>query len=168
MLIIPNALTGAAFALILPVSIEFICAQSPQIMKGLLVGLWFSTQGLFEIIGDNLNWPFTLFQTDVTPSCEFYYYLMKCLLLVITFLLYTVVAKWYKLRKRQTVYNANFVIAEYFERHFDQRKQLARQLAEESESVKVMEVDDKRYDYGSYHSHRGQSNHNQQELISIT
>ena len=81
-----------------------------------------------------MYWLFTLpvFQMDVTPSCELVYYLMKCLLLTISF-----VAKWYKLWKRQTVYNANFVIAKHFERCFEEneREQFERQLAEKSDLV---------------------------------
>ena len=40
------------------------------------------------------------------------------------------------------MYNANFVIAEHFERHFEQREQFERQLAEKSELVEVTEIDE--------------------------
>lgn len=53
---------------------EFICAQSPQSMKGLIIGLSFAIKGLFQLIATSFVAPF-LFWKPSLPSCGSGYYL---------------------------------------------------------------------------------------------
>ena len=46
-LIPPSLLLGIGPLLVIATTLEFISAQSPQSMKGLLVGVFFATRGLF-------------------------------------------------------------------------------------------------------------------------
>ena len=50
-LLIPNILNGIAYAIMTVAMLEFICAQSPHSMKGLLMGLFFAFRGTFELVG---------------------------------------------------------------------------------------------------------------------
>ena len=51
-------LYGLSLMLIYPALYEFICAQSPHSMKGLLIGLSFNVRGLFELLASLLLMPF--------------------------------------------------------------------------------------------------------------
>ena len=57
---------------------EFIMAQTPNQMRGIMVGLYFAFVGIAELGGYFLNTVFHQFQT-ATPSCVFYYYLVLSL-----------------------------------------------------------------------------------------
>ena len=39
---IPLVLNGLSYLLVFVTTVEFICAQSPNAMKGLLIGVWYS------------------------------------------------------------------------------------------------------------------------------
>ncbi len=45
---------------------EFICSQSPQSMKGLLIGLFFAIEGVFSILGTLWSIPFSY----ISPACD--------------------------------------------------------------------------------------------------
>ena len=42
LLLIPNILQGLSFFLVFMTALEFICAQAPLRLKGLLIGLWYA------------------------------------------------------------------------------------------------------------------------------
>ena len=60
---------------------EFICAQSPHAMKGLLIGAFFLIKGLFQLFGITVvRIPFISWGFNVPfPSCGFVYYLVNIL-----------------------------------------------------------------------------------------
>ena len=78
---------------------QFVCAQSPQSMKGLLIGLSFAIRGLFQLLPAALLIPFVYIQQSF-PSCGMDYYLMNVVVGVVAVVLYVHVAKRYKLRER--------------------------------------------------------------------
>ena len=41
--ILPSILQGLSFLLVFMTALEFICAQAPLRLKGLLIGLWYAT-----------------------------------------------------------------------------------------------------------------------------
>ena len=43
LLLIPSVLQGLSFLLVFMTALEFICAQAPFRLKGLLIGLWYET-----------------------------------------------------------------------------------------------------------------------------
>jgi hypothetical protein len=49
-LIAPSLLLGHGPLIVIATTLEFISAQSPQSMKGLLVGVFFAIRGLFQLI----------------------------------------------------------------------------------------------------------------------
>ena len=109
-LIFPNLLVSLAPDLIMATAFEFISAQSPHTMKGVLVGVLFAIRGFFLIIGVLLLLPFALDQIwkkghliDDPPvtSCGFGYYLVTTVVALIGLCLFIVAAKKYKYRKRE-------------------------------------------------------------------
>lgn len=76
---------------------EFICAQSPHSMKGMLIGLSYAIKGFFNLMGTILILSF--YQLDF-PSCGFGYYSMNVMIGVITFVTFVKVSKRYKYRER--------------------------------------------------------------------
>lgn len=59
-LVAPSVLYGLASPIILTSVFEFICAQSPKSMTGLLVGTFFFVEGVFELIGTLIMVPFSI------------------------------------------------------------------------------------------------------------
>lgn len=120
LLIIAWVLNGIGYALVIPTTLEFLVAQAPYTMKGLVIGLHIASEGLFEVIGENT---FLMFKPlgSARPGCEFYYYLTKVLLLLLVLLVYCFTAKWYKLRERQDIYNEYYTIEQHYEVEFDRR-----------------------------------------------
>lgn len=125
LLIIHWVMNGVGFALINPTSLEFLVAQAPYTMKGVLVGLQYSFMGLYEVIGNTIHYPFQLL-SNAKPSCEFYYFLTKVVLLLLLLALYCITARCYKLRQRQDIYNEYYTIEQHYDLEFQRRDEYLR------------------------------------------
>ena len=92
--------------LVTTMTLEFISAQSPHSMKGLLVGVFFALQGFFQLLGYITSLPFSIMDSWINKpvpssiSCGFVYFLSTCVVGLIGFLLFLIVAKVYKYRRR--------------------------------------------------------------------
>ena len=56
---------------------EFICAQSPHAMKGLVIGTFFAIKGVFQVLGVLITYIPLAFGWNIRhifPSCDFVYY----------------------------------------------------------------------------------------------
>ena len=96
---------------------EFICAQSPHAMKGLLVGTLFTLEGVFQLIGVSIIVPFTSWNFETSfPSCGFVYYLINVLVALIGLVAYTWVARRYQYRQRDEPDNIYRYAEEYYDR----------------------------------------------------
>ena len=122
-LLLPIALRSFSYHIAFMTALEFVCAQAPLRMKGLLIGLWYTTSALQIHVFD------TLF--IVEDQQWFISHGIKCFLVFISLLLYCCVAKRYRYRVRDEVVNIHFMIEEKYEREF--------QLAEEYEREKRAE-----------------------------
>ena len=110
MLISPNIFFGIGPLLVMISTFEFISAQSPQSMKGLLVGVFFAIKGLFLLVSSVALFPFSvqdLWSTRdhsgshaLSTDCVFGYLLFTCIVSLVGLILFAKVAKWYKLRER--------------------------------------------------------------------
>ena len=74
---------------------EFICTQSPQSVKGILICSFFAIKGAFRLLGDLVLYaPFTRWNISHSfPSCGFVYYLINALLVLAGIAVFTIVAK---------------------------------------------------------------------------
>ncbi len=116
-LVAPNALLGIGPSVVTVSIFEFISAQSPYSMKGLLLGAFFTITGIFQFIGSILIVPFAMLtEADYHPgiSCLFGYLSVIFLIALIGFVLFFVMAKRYRYRERDDrPYDQRFVIDVY-------------------------------------------------------
>ena len=121
-LLIPNVLTGLALPITYISILEFISAQSPHSMKGLLLGVFYAVRGLFTIIGCVLVFPFAnnsrlwKERDGELFDCGLSYYTGSVLVGVAGLGLFLLTARWYQYRVRgDQPYGPRYVEA-YYER----------------------------------------------------
>ena len=97
---------------------EFICAQSPHAMKGLLIGTFYTMKGVFQLIGALVIFvPFYTYRlTTNLPSCGFVYYLVNILVALTGLVAYTWVARRYQYRQRDEPDNIYRYAEEYYDK----------------------------------------------------
>ena len=118
---IPEFFQTASLVMLYTGAVEFVCAQTPSFMKGLMAGavycsLLISTSLLFV-----LSVPF---QKDLpiwstkTISCEFWYAVLLLIVKICTFLILVVLKMHYKNRRREDVLpNEHFFAERYYSRN---------------------------------------------------
>ena len=88
---------------------EFICCQSPQHMKGLLFGLFYSIKAFFQLLAAVLSYLFFVF------SCQLLgYFLFNLAIGLVSLVIFTVVARRYKYRKRDDICNIYQYAEDYY------------------------------------------------------
>ena len=112
-----NVLIGVGPTLVTVTIFEFISAQSPHSMKGLLLGAYFAITGLYQFISSVALVPFNFQINGQHPShtgCLFGYFLFICLIALIGLVLFIVAARCYRYREREDrPYDQRFVIDIY-------------------------------------------------------
>ena len=104
-------LHGLAYVLVFSTVLEFICAQSPNETKGLLVGLWYS---MLSIKSFFINIIDTQVPMDTT---EFnIYHGTKGVAIFISLAAFSIVCKKYKYREKNEIVNEQAMIEEQYER----------------------------------------------------
>ena len=114
---------GIGPILVFTTALEFISAQSPHSMKGLIVGLFITVKGLFQLLGSLALLPFSLkviwgseYMREHPPvtNCGFGYLLFTCVVALLGLILFSIVAKRYKYRQRDDrPYDQRFVVDVY-------------------------------------------------------
>ena len=145
-LISPNLTKTLALDLIMASTFEFISAQSPHTMKGVLVGLLFAVRGFFQLIEALLLLPFLikdiwnkLARETSQISCEFSYYLVTIFISLVGLVLFSVGAKKYKYRKREEEPYSQSRVEEIFDRMLQEREQ--RQTARINDMHRINDVE---------------------------
>ena len=115
--IIAQLFSGLGYLLVFLTALEFILAQAPRSMQGLLIGLWYAYQSLAVVV--RLVSVLTL--QDV--HCHYWPYIVKTVLAIVSLLLYLLVSHWYKYRQREEPSNINrqAIIEEYTERQLTRK-----------------------------------------------
>ena len=97
---------------------EFICAQSPHSMKGLLIGVYFAIKGIFQLLGLVVLYISTVCVSCVSdqkfPTCGFIYYLINTVILLIGMVAFIIVAWRYEYRERDEPDNIYRYAEEYY------------------------------------------------------
>ena len=129
-LILPNLTKTLALDLIMASTFEFISAQSPHTMKGVLVGLLFAVRGFFQLIEAVLLFPFSAKEiwsrvAIETPqiSCESSYYLVTSFIALVGLVLFAVAARKYQYRKREEEPYSQSRVEEIYDRMLREREQ---------------------------------------------
>ena len=126
--LIIELINGVGFTMTMCTLFEFVMAQTPNRMRGIMMGLLLMIAGL---AGLSIMLLATLFQyfPTATPSCVFYYYLVLSLLMLLILVVYVVLARRYKLRERERHVNMQAIVEEHYERYFDQEEEYLRENA---------------------------------------
>ena len=104
-------LHGLAYVLVFSTVLEFICAQSPNETKGLLIGLWYSMLSIKTFFINIID---TQVPMDTT---EFnIYHGTKGVAIFISLAAFSIVCKKYKYRERNEIVNEQAMIEEQYER----------------------------------------------------
>ena len=115
--IAPFLLGGTGKTILYVLHLQFIIAQSPDKMKGLVIGTMLACRGIvLLIIIKVLKFHFTL-------CCD----LLILLLLISLFLVFLVLSKCYTLRERNREINIQAIVEEHYERYMDQEEEYMRQ-----------------------------------------
>ena len=128
LLLIPNILQGLSFFLVFLTALEFICAQAPLRLKGLLIGIWYSLLATNYLVVEvpelftvsSLSW--TIFHA------------VKAFAIFLSLMIYMWVSNRYQYRLRDEVVNEQFLVEEIYERELN--------LAEEYERANAAECAD--------------------------
>ena len=106
----PGFLTQAGITVIITTTFEFISAQSPYSMKGLLIGVMFAVRGTFQLLFSIALLPFSLkpiwgthrMKHDPPPvfNCGFGYLLFTCIVGLTGLILFSLAVKRYRYRER--------------------------------------------------------------------
>ena len=149
--LIPQLAIGVGDMLALVSSLEFVCAQSPASMRGLMIGLWFTAIGVMDLVGLNLHFMFQYIPVLSTaqPSCGVYYYATKITLSCVLLILFVILANRYTYREPNKVVNLQFITEEHYERYIEaeavyERGRLQRGSASDNSSsmMNASRVDD--------------------------
>ena len=110
LLLIPNVLQGLSFLLVFMTALEFICAQAPLRLKGLLIGVWYALLATNYLLVEIPE----LFTTSSTSWLVFHE--AKAFLVFLSLIMYLCVSKRYRYRLRDEVVNEQYLIEEIYER----------------------------------------------------
>ena len=110
LMIISQILHGLAYLLVFMTVLEFICAQAPYTMKGLLIGIWYAsfsikyfTVGVLDVyIVEETTWNI--------------YHGVKGFSIFLSIIFFSLVCKFYRYRERDEIVNEQAIIEEQYER----------------------------------------------------
>ena len=121
-LFVPNFFYSCGFMIFHVAIFEFICSQSPHSMKGLLIGVFYATRGIFQLLGAMLfMFPFLGWRISSSfPSCGFIYYLININVALIGIVAYTWTARRYQNRQRDEPDNIYRYAEEYYDKSQDE------------------------------------------------
>ena len=124
LLVVPQVLQGLSFLLVFLSAIEFICAQAPLRLKGLLIGLWYASLSVHYLLVDipDIYIPLTDGTTWVVIQEA------KAFLIALSLIFFVHVSEQYRYRVRDEVVNEQYLIEEIYER----RIRLAAEMEDEA------------------------------------
>ena len=118
-----KVLNGIGVVVTLIFGVEFAMAQSPNRMRGIVMGLVIVVIGWSTLGSYLLTEIFHMFKA----SYLFYFYLALPPLAILMLIIFVIVAKRYKLRERERHVNIQAIVEEHYERYFDQEEEYTRE-----------------------------------------
>ena len=117
-LAVPQFFQGVAYMLVFITTLEFICAQAPNALKGTLIGLWYSLQGLQYLLVGLLD-QIQLHHALVETTGWYVYQISKALAILVSVFLFLMVGDRYRYRQRGDEYYEKLVIEDIYDRELD-------------------------------------------------
>ena len=115
MLGISSVLYGVLLAISIMACLEFICAQAPYNMRGLLNGYIQLVISVAFVAGSAFSWHF--FNYCLTPTCSLASASVSAAVSIFAFLLYLIIARWYKTRVRDDIDTPHQWVEEVYDRY---------------------------------------------------
>ena len=108
---------GIGYLIVFVSVLEFILAQSPRSMQGILIGLWYAYQSLGATVYLVLN------LNIENIGCNYWPFIVKTSFAALSVVIYVVVSSQYKYRQREEPSNTNYqaIIEHYTERQLNQQ-----------------------------------------------
>ena len=110
LLILPQILNGLSYLLVFMTVIEFICAQSPHMMKGLLIGIWYASFSIKYLVVNIFD------GYIVEENAWNIYHSAKGFGIFLSIVSFSLVFKFYHYRERDEIVNEQVIIEEQYER----------------------------------------------------
>ena len=121
----PCILYSVGYTISYVLLLEFLIAQSPDKMKGLVFGVMLACNSILIFTRSfMINLEFTL--------C---FDLPQLFILVVLFVVFLVLSKHYKLRERNREINIQAIVEEHYERYMDQEEEYLREHPQYFESL---------------------------------
>ena len=114
---LPVALSHTSLLLLHIYIFEFVCSQSPSNMIGLITGVFWAIPNALDGIGYVME--YLLFYSKALAfgslSCTFWILLLHLVISFTGFIIYVIVAKWYRMRQKAVDPNIQAMIEEKYE-----------------------------------------------------
>ncbi len=98
--------------------VEFICAQTPYSMRGLISGAGYGSVALFTLVGVAITQPFmmnlSIWNSGGIINCGFWYLLLVILFFILNGVILHILGRFYKNRKREDVLPNEQIFAERY------------------------------------------------------
>ena len=117
LLIGPQILNRLAQLLVNMTALEFICAQSPRTVNGLLIGLWYAMFSIKYLVMSNL---------DIALQKTQYFFIyqgIRTLAVLLSVIFFSCTSCSYKYRVRDEVVPEQWLVEDVFERRIDQEEE---------------------------------------------
>ena len=114
MFILHHTLSSLSETLLYITIWEFMCSQSPQDMKGMVFGIFYAIQGFYQFFQTALSVPFFSPWSIDAISCRSMFYILNLMIGLLTLTIYVCLAKTYKYRKRDDIYNPHEPALKYW------------------------------------------------------
>ena len=123
---IPDVISSISFIIILVGAIEFLCAQIPYSMKGVIVGQFYGSLVIFYVLNKGITKIFiatsSVWSGDTSISCGFWYLLIKIIYVLIAVFTLFLLSIIYKKRKREDVLpNEHFFAERYYSKILEEQ-----------------------------------------------
>ena len=112
----PLLLYSIGKTIVCVLELEFVIAQSPDNMKGFVLGLTLASNGVVYLVLVEAN------ELKVTLC----YDLQALVVLVVMFVVFVVLSKCYTLRERNREINIQAIVEEHYERYMDQEEEYSK------------------------------------------
>ena len=111
-----NFILGLSLILVDKSRIEFVCAQAPYNMNGLLVGLLLMFQSVTKALGALIYvvWNGNFFKVLQTNICGIWFYMTCLLMTILISLMLSLVVRWYKGRERDEITESRNMVEDVY------------------------------------------------------
>ena len=133
--IIKQLVNSVGVVMVSYTSFEFFIAQTPWQIKGVMVCMAVQTFGAFTLIGTAMDMLLENFPINVFPGCAFYYYSIYTVLILVIFVLFVCIAKWYRLRKRDDIVPFYLLAEDNFERNYRREQRYLQRMDRDATGV---------------------------------